>query len=175
MHRARRTVPRALAGALAVLTAVLLALLGLADANARPYPGAHPYPAAGPTPAAGPPAHAATAAPPARTTTTAATRAGTAATPAVLAAPAPHAHDVCPDACVTRAGVRHERHGERPDPPGRHAVTVTAPALPDRLSTRASPGSVPVVVPLASPVPDRGRAPPTGSGTRHRSADTTVG
>ncbi|MFI1533703.1 hypothetical protein [Streptomyces anandii] len=173
MHRARRTAPRALAGALAVLTAVLLALLGLADANARPYPGAHPSSAAGPHLAAGPhhaaapPARAATAPPPARTATT--------ATTAVLAAPAPHAHDVCPDACVTRAGVRHERHGERPDPPGRHAVTVTAPALPDRLSTRASPGSVPVVVPLASPVPDRGRAPPTASGARHPSADTTVG
>ncbi|MFE1909664.1 hypothetical protein [Streptomyces anandii] len=167
MHRARRTAPRALA----VLTAVLLALLGLADANARPYPGAHPSPAAGPHHAAAPPARAATAPPSARTTTTTATT----ATTAVLAAPAPHAHDVCPDACVTRAGVRHERHGERPDPPGRHAVTVTAPALPDRLSTRASPGSVPVVVPLASPVPDRGRAPPTASGTRHPSADTTVG
>ncbi|MFE1857285.1 hypothetical protein [Streptomyces anandii] len=171
MHRARRTAPRALAGALTVLTAVLLALLGLADANARPYPGAHPSPAAGPHHAAAPPARAATAPPSARTTTTTATT----ATTAVLAAPAPHAHDVCPDACVTRAGVRHERHGERPDPPGRHAVTVTAPALPDRLSTRASPGSVPVVVPLASPVPDRGRAPPTASGTRHPSADTTVG
>ncbi|MEU0601331.1 hypothetical protein ABZ484_24270 [Streptomyces sp. NPDC006393] len=144
-----RRAPRAATpGALTLLTAVLLTLLGLLT-------GFHAAPVAAGQPEAPPAGHHATAP---HTPPHPGHHATAPDTP-------PHAGHQCPDACTVQAAARHELHGERPAPPGHLAIAPDATAAPVPAPARTPPPRTPAPASPGHPVPDRGRAPPAPSGT----------
>ncbi|MET9142844.1 hypothetical protein [Streptomyces sp. NPDC004042] len=81
---------------------------------------------------------------------------------------ADHRDHVSPAACVLQAGPRSEPHRDRPAAPGHPAAaTVPAAAVPAPGPGRAPPPGGTAPAASARPVPDRDRAPPAPSGTRH--------
>lgn len=81
---------------------------------------------------------------------------------------ADHRDHLSPAACVLQAGPRSEPHRDRPAAPGHPAAaTVPGTAVPAPGPGRAPPPGGTAPAASGRPVPDRDRAPPASSGTRH--------
>ncbi|WP_018569081.1 hypothetical protein [Streptomyces sp. PsTaAH-124] len=93
---------------------------------------------------------------------------GTTKTEGTAPRAADHRDHVSPAACVLQAGPRSEPHRDRPAAPGHPAAaTVPGTAVPAPGPGRAPPPGGTAPTASGRPVPDRDRAPPASSGTRH--------
>ncbi|MEU7417396.1 hypothetical protein [Streptomyces antibioticus] len=138
MRPAPRAVPTA-AARLAVLLAVLLALVPGVSAPAAPdLSGAGAGAGAG---------------------------AGTGVAVATAVDSGPRADDACATGCPAQARVRHDHGGERPSAPDHPVTTTRTPVV---APAAGAPASARAAHPSVSPgrtAHDRGRAPPTPTGT----------
>ncbi|MEU3277965.1 hypothetical protein [Streptomyces antibioticus] len=136
MRPAPRAVPTA-AARLAVLLAVLLALVPGVSAPAAPG------------------------------LAEAGTGAGAGAGVAVATAgdSGPRADDTCATGCPAQARVRHDHGGDRPSAPDHPVTTTRTPAVSPTAGAPASARAAPPPVSPGRTAHDRGRAPPTPTGT----------
>ncbi|MEU7342062.1 hypothetical protein [Streptomyces sp. NPDC007074] len=77
----------------------------------------------------------------------------------------PLAHEECAAVCSVRAGGRSASGAERPAPPVHQATTADTAAVPAPAPVPTPPGTASAHRSPGLPVPDRGRAPPGPSGS----------
>ncbi|MEU0456162.1 hypothetical protein ABZ322_24825, partial [Streptomyces sp. NPDC006129] len=82
------------------------------------------------------------------------------ATPCTL-----QANDACATPCTLQPAARHESHGERTPPHGPFAALADGAATAPRLAARPTAPPSPAAFPTDPAPADRGRAPPTPTGT----------